>query len=300
MSDLDLAIKILPFISAHGGISVDEVAKEFGITTKKVSAILKLLPFTGRGQFGGELIDISVTDDGAIYVHDAQSLDVPIKLSGNQAFAILAGLAYLQNVPAFSEKEEVELLIEKISVALGVDVPAVSVATPARQMKSIEILKRAIRESESVAIDYSSATSTHSPKRTIDPIAMFVSEDRTYVNAWCHEAQSIRSFRIDRIAALELTGKKFEVSEIPDAPISGIQVLLRVSQDAISEFDALHIERSAHLADGRKEISLEVSNLEWLVRMSLAQGGDVEIVAPLEARELVATRAKAWLTSQQA
>ena len=301
MSDLDLAIKLLPFIIAQNGITVDEVAREFGVSPKKIShLLLNLLPFTGRGQFGGELIDISVTDDGAIYVHDAQSLDRPIRLNGSQAYSILAGLVYLQNLPAFSDRDEVAGLIEKIAGALSTDVPAITVATPARQLKVIDVLRRAIQETESVEIDYSSATSTHSPNRTIDPIAMFVSEDRTYVNAWCHEAQSIRSFRIDRIAALELTGKKFEIRGESDDPISGIKVLLRVSQDAISEFDALHIECSNHLPDGRKEISLEVSNLEWLVRMALAQGGDVEIVEPVEARLLVATRAQAWLTARQA
>mgnify|MGYP006291532585 CR=1 FL=1 len=87
MNDLELAIKLVPYLTAHGGITVDEVAREFGITTRKVTQLLKLLPYTGRGQFGGELIDINVTDDGAIYVHDAQSLDAPVKLNGNQAFA---------------------------------------------------------------------------------------------------------------------------------------------------------------------------------------------------------------------
>lgn len=295
MSDLDIAIRLLPFLSAHGGITVDEVAKEFGITNKKVTHMLDLLTYTGRGQFGGELVDISVTDDGAIYVHDAQSLNQPFRLNGSQAFTILASLSYLQNMPVFSEQEEVAELIQKISDSLGVDVPAVTVAASARQLKTIEILKRAVREHESVEIDYSSATAVNSPKRVIDPLSMFVSEDRTYVSAWCHEAQSIRSFRLDRIAALELTGKTFTPTGNPTEALTGIDVVLRVKADALSEFDALHIEKSVELSDGRHEISLQVANVEWLIRMALAQGGDVEIVEPSQAREVLTKRAQHWL-----
>lgn len=296
MSDLDLAIKLLPFIIAQNGITVDEVAREFGVSPKKIShLLLNLLPFTGRGQFGGELIDISVTDDGAIYVHDAQSLDRPIRLNGSQAYSILAGLVYLQNLPAFSDRDEVAGLIEKIAGALSTDVPAITVATPARQLKVIDVLRRAIQETESVEIDYSSATSTHSPKRIVDPLSLFVSEDRTFLNAWCHEAQGIRSFRIDRIASLELTGKNFNAPEISPDAVPNIKVTLRIAQDSISEFDALQLLVVKQLADGRKEIELEISNVEWLVRMTLAQGGDVEIIEPKSARELVKARAAAWL-----
>lgn len=293
MTDFELAIRLLPYLSAHGGISVDEVAKEFGVTARKVMQVLKVLPYTGRGQFGGELVDINVTDDGAIYVHDAQSLDVPVKLNGQQAFAILAGLSYLQNIPAFSERDEVAVLIEKISDAIDVEVPAIAVAADARQIKSIELLKRAIREQESIQIDYSSASSQNSPSRTIDPLSLFVTEDRTYINAWCHEVEGIRSFRVDRIAKLELTGDKFESHDVVDEEITGIAAKLLVKPDALSEFDALDLLSSQQQADSRFLIELKVANLEWLIRMTLAQGGDVEIVEPANARTEIVQRAKA-------
>lgn len=294
MSDFDLALQILPYVAAHGGITVNEVATEFGVAPKKVHQLVNLLSYTGRGQFGGELVDITVTDDGAIYVRDAQSLDQPVALTGGQAFIILAGLAYLQNIPAFCEQAEVTLLIEKISEALEIEVPAVAVATSARQTKSIELLRRAIQERDSVSIDYSSASATHSPKRVIDPLSLVVSEDRTYVNAWCHEAQSVRSFRVDRIAALELTGEKFEPYEIDQEPLVGLSVTLRVSTDAISEFDVLQLDKSTKLPDGRFEITLQVANEEWLLRMALAQGGDVEVISPDHIRLELQNRARRW------
>lgn len=293
MTDFELAIKLLPYLSAHGGISVDEVAQEFGVTARKVLQVLKLLPYTGRGQFGGELVDINVTDDGAIYVHDAQSLDAPVRLNGKQAFAILAGLTYLQNIPAFSDRDEVSALIEKISNAIDVEVPAIAVAADARQIKSIEILKRAIRERESVQIDYSSASSQNSPSRVIDPMSLFVAEDRTYINAWCHEVESIRSFRVDRIAHLELTGDKFEPHDVVQDNITGTSAKLLVAPDALSEFDALDINSSQQQPDGRFLIELTVANVEWLIRMTLAQGGDVEIVEPSTARDEIIKRAQA-------
>lgn len=293
MTDLELAIKLLPFLSAHGGITVDDVAKEFGITARKVVQLLKLLPYTGRGQFGGELIDINVTDDGAIYVHDAQSLDAPVRLTGHQAFAVLVGLSHLENIPAFTERDEVALLIEKISNALDVDVPAVTVAADARQIKSIELMKRAIREKESVRIDYASATAQNSPKRVIDPLAILVSEDRTYVQAWCHEVESIRSFRIDRIANLELTGETFAGHDVDDSELDGDIVKVKVNRDALSEFDALHVMKDEVLPDGHHRIEFRVANIEWLIRMALAQGGDVEIIEPQTARNELIKRAQA-------
>ena len=39
----------------------------------------------------------------------------------------------------------------------------------------------------------------------VDPLRVFVLEGYGYLEAWCYSAQALRTFRLDRIAAVEVT-----------------------------------------------------------------------------------------------
>ena len=51
----------------------------------------------------------------------------------------------------------------------------------------------------------------------IDPLRMFILDGYGYLEAWCYSANALRTFRLDRIAAVEVT----------DVPIADRQVQLK-------------------------------------------------------------------------
>jgi hypothetical protein len=57
-NDLELLIKLLPWLVANNGASLAEVAKHFDVSEKHELELLSQLVVTGPSQAGGGLVDI--------------------------------------------------------------------------------------------------------------------------------------------------------------------------------------------------------------------------------------------------
>ena len=95
-NDLELLIKLLPWLVANNGASLSEVAKHFDISEKHALELIGQLVVTGPSQAGGGLVDIDFEDSDSIFVSDAKALDRPVKLSEFEASALLGDLHYLE------------------------------------------------------------------------------------------------------------------------------------------------------------------------------------------------------------
>ena len=71
------------------------------------------------------------------------------------------------------------------------------------------LLREAIRTEHKLAIDYRDAQG-RGTRRVIWPIALGFFDRVRVVVAWCELRRGLRHFRTDRIAALELTGQRYE------------------------------------------------------------------------------------------
>ena len=50
-------LALVPYLQSHDGIPVNDVADEFGVSPKQIRDDLRLLMYTGVGEYAGELID---------------------------------------------------------------------------------------------------------------------------------------------------------------------------------------------------------------------------------------------------
>lgn len=73
-------------------------------------------------------------------------------------------------------------------------------------------IRAAIRVRQRLRIDYTRADEEQS-SRTIEPLGLIFWGKVWTLVAWCHLRNDYRTFRLDRIQALEITGEHFEVSE---------------------------------------------------------------------------------------
>ena len=299
MNHIELLIRLLPWLVSHPGVSAEVVAKEFGITSREVLKLLDLLQYTGPGQYGGELVDVHFGAGESIHVIDAQRFDRPIRMSGAEASTLLAGLTYLEQMPALADSVEVTQLIEKISKALD-PAPTVDVVTNVREHECVELIKAAIESNLQVAIDYASGSATNASHRTIEPKVLLTRDDLTYVRAWCHEAEALRTFRIDRIAHAEilsvLQSVEVESTELARSTDSWIAVTVELDREHLGEFDNDTVKSVTEIENSRLRVESKVANLDWFVSVVLAAGGAIKVVEPEEARELVLHRARTWLS----
>ena len=114
-NDLELLIKLLPWLVANNGASLSEVASHFEISEKHALELIGQLVVTGPSQAGGGLVDIDFEDFDSIFVSDAKALDRPVKLSEFEASSLLGGLHYLEQFPNLVNSEVVAGLIRKIN-----------------------------------------------------------------------------------------------------------------------------------------------------------------------------------------
>ncbi|MEI6404402.1 MAG: WYL domain-containing protein [Actinomycetes bacterium] len=293
--DVELLIEMLPWLNSHPGRSVAEVAKEFNISQSHVYLLLNLLRETGIGLYYGEQIEITIEDDW-IQVNEALNLDRPVRMNSLQATTLLAGLTFLEQMPALAESSEVSVLIEKVSEALAPQ-QAVEVVTPERERDNVVALKNAIANNVCVEIEYSSGTATGASQRMIEPKLLSARDNRTYVRAYCHEASALRSFRADRITTLRVLDVVQHVEVAPEAFVDEYQnwipVEVRLSREYLGDFDQSTVTNMKDI-DGLLQISARVASLAWLASITLSAGGGIEIVEPADARELVQQMAFQW------
>jgi proteasome accessory factor C len=201
-------------------------------------------------------------------------------------------------MPALADSAEVSQLIEKISEALNPET-AIDVVTDGRENECIALMMAAIDAQVQVQIEYASGSATHPSERIIEPKRMLTRDDRTYVRAWCTQAEALRTFRIDRIAHAETLSASQEVEVAPEDLMRNISdwidVIVELDREYLAEFDNDTVTSIVELGNGRLRVETKVANLEWFVSVVLAGGGSISIIEPPAAKELLKETANVWL-----
>ena len=128
----------------------------------------------------------------------------------------------------------------------------------------------------------------------VDPRGVVTAHGMTYLDAWCHSAEAPRLFRIDRIAAAEVTDQPIETPvEAPRDLSEGIfaqsddtaLVTLRLAPPAAGWSSTTRWRRSARSDDGTLEVDLLVADERWLLRLLLRLAPHASVLSPPEYAE---------------
>jgi proteasome accessory factor C len=134
---------------------------------------------------------------------------------------------------------------------------------------------------------------------------VFADRGNWYLAAHDHASGEERTFRIDRIEAVEPTGER--VAPRPGAGTPGgvapawfegadlERATLRLAPGAAWIAERYPTDSVRTLGDGWQEVVLPVSSERWLARLLLRAGRDLEVVAPERWRSLAATTAEGLL-----
>lgn len=295
-NDLELLIKLLPWLVANNGASLSEVASHFEISEKHALELIGQLVVTGPSQAGGGLVDIDFEDSDSIFVSDAKALDRPVKLSEFEASSLLGGLHYLEQFPNLVDSEVVAGLIQKIQQALpNVDNPINVV--PARISDEVNsVVNKAISSKLSIEIKYAGVTKDDLSDRVIDPVKTYSQDDFVYLKSWCRTSQAWRSFRLDRIIEATLGAESINIPAQDESIEAKREYLAAIELDKAyyGQLDQVDIVSFKEYMWHAVEVELRVYSRDWLVSMILASGGRVKAVRPPDLIEALVARASAW------
>ncbi len=300
-------LSLVPYLRKHDGAAMTDVARSFGITVKTLREDLNVLWMCGMpGLTPGDLIDIdmdAVDGEGVIHLSNADYLTRPLRLAADEALALVLALRTLREVAGPGERDAIDRALTKLEAAGGQphapDQASVNV-TAARdeiQARVNEGLQRQLR----LDLTYDVASRAETTRRMVDPLRVFVLEGYGYLEAWCYSARSLRTFRLDRIAAVEVTDTPIETHDVQlkdlstgwfdtlrDAPL----VTLELSRAAAWVAEYYPSEQAAVHDDGSMTVSLRVTDPAWLRGLLLRLGAGARVVSPVGAGDSAAEAAQ--------
>lgn len=300
-SRLTRLLALVPWLGANDGVSLDEAAAQFGVSVEQLEADLWLLIVCGLPGYGpADLVDIQFWDDGRIHVLDPQTLARPLRLTADEATALLLGLRVLQQVPGAAPTDALDRAVGKLEAGLqtrDADAAVVEVTQPDDRVASA--LQQALASDGALTIAYGSATSDVVTERVIQPLRLVSIDGRSSLVAYCTLAEGVRTFRVDRILAAapcdRIAVPEQAMAASSPAPGLAVDLLLDRATRWIAEAHGGTVLEEDE--EGGIRVRMPVHDLGWLARLVLGAGPGARVLAPAEAVAAVRAAGTAALSA---
>ena len=285
-------LALVPYLLARPGVRVAEAADDFGVTEAQLRRDLQLLWMCGLPGHGpGDLIDLSFEGDTVTVGFDA-GMSRPLRLTGDEALALVVALRTLAEEPGLTDRGAVERALAKVESAAG-DAAEVASAVAVRVEPSDRVLAQvrgALDQGRAVHLTYYVAARDETTERDVDPVQLRWVDNRWYLEAWCRSATAVRFFRLDRVDAIEVLAEPSRppadlaprdlsagiYQPAPEHPL----VTVRLGRPGRWVPDYYPCEQVTELPGGRLEITLRAADPTWVRRLVLGLGEEAEVVGP--------------------
>jgi proteasome accessory factor C len=304
-------LTMVPWLVNRQGIELEEAARGLDVTVEQLESDLNLLFLCGYGQMPDELIEAD-WEEGRVFVGNADTISRPLRLGVDEAVTLIVGLRTLLDVPGLTERGAIERALAKLEAAAGAAAePASRVSVDLADGVDDTTLARAregVEKHRRLHLTYHVPGRDESTERDVDPMRVIAAEGHWYLEGWCHRAQGVRMFRLDRVESLTVLDEDgtppegVSPRELGDSIFSPTEsdllVTLRLLPGALWVSDYYPVESSTDEDDGSRTITLRTADTAWLERLVLRLGGHVLLVSPQDLSERIAARAHAALSPQ--
>lgn len=217
MNELQRLVHLVPYLNAHPGVTVAEVADEFGITQQRVLADLSILQFVGLpGGFYGDLFEVDLggaREDGHIFATNLDALGRPMRLTGAQAASLIVALRMVLELGG--DDAGAHSALAKLE-ALSKDAPAsVEIAVDAGDEHVRATLHEAVSTGTTCLLRYRREGRGEVREATVEPMRLRTDRGYAYLDAWSRTREAWRSYRLDRIVGVELLDEHVTPREVP-------------------------------------------------------------------------------------
>jgi predicted DNA-binding transcriptional regulator YafY len=303
-------LALIPYLTAReDGVSLLEAARDFGVTERQLRSDLELLWMCGLPGHGpGDLIDLSFEGD-RVRVTFTAGMVRPLRLTTDEAVALVVALRTLLELPGLAEREAVSRALAKVSAAAGhaADrVTPVAVSVDARE-EALAVVRDGLERKRALHLTYYVPTRDERTERTVDPMRLLLVDGKWYLEAWCRRAEGVRLFRLDRVddvvvleerAAPPPQAHERDVHNgVYQPDPSSPAVRLRLSRSARWVADYYPVDSTAPVDDppGGLAVTVRTEDLAWARRLVASLGGEALVDEPAGLAARVAADARAAL-----
>jgi len=297
-------ITLIMLLQRRQNQKASELARELGVSVRTLHRYFAMLDEMGipvyseRGPYGGfslvrgyRMPPLVFTPEEAVAVYLGSSMVGEVW--GNlYREAAQGALAKLDNVLPDEQRDEVTWARRSL-VTTGMHRANLTELTP-----TLEKLRRAVRELRRVDMIYRSSSHPEPRSRQVDPYALVHRWGWWYVIGYCHLRGAVRSFRVDRIVDLTLSGQVFQVpsnfdireylaAETQDQPQARARFCFTPQTAHIALTNYASWEKLEEQPDGSVIVTMLAPDLPWLASTALSFGPWITVLEPEELRQMV-------------
>ncbi len=276
-------LAMLEWLAGVGTVPTKDVADRFNMTEGEVVAELELAACCGRPPFSpGELMDIVV--DAEMVTARLPEMSRPRQLTPAEGVAVATAARTILALPGSDADGPLSRALGKLERALG-EREAVEVALPAPQF--LEEMTTATEGGRHLEVEYLATSTDEMTTREIDPLRVIALEGRWYVEAFCHSAQAMRTFRVDSFKSVRdlgaQVGARHDLVADPEPFIPAADTeaaIVRVGLSSLWLADSIPVLARRWEPDGSAIVAISVSGRSWFDRILLQAGPGAVVVQP--------------------
>jgi proteasome accessory factor C len=278
-------LSLLPWVALHNGPTVEEVCARFELDPDELLSDVALVTMVGVPPYSpGDLFDV-VVEEGRVWVHLSPSFDRSLRLTPEEALALVAAGASVLAVPGADVSGPLARGLDKLATTLGIDPEdAFDIDLGRAAPGVLAAVQQATEEHRRLRLSYYTHSRDQHTEREVDPYRVHAEQGRWYVVGFDHMRAEVRLFRVDRVLAATVLDESFEPPhELPEpelfeAGADDPRVVLDLSPEAEWVVESYAVDDVATTEEGRLRVTLPVSGRSWLERLLLQLGPRARLV----------------------
>jgi proteasome accessory factor C len=304
LAQLPRLLALVPYLLQHPGVQMAEAAALFDVTEEQLRRDLNLLWLCGLPGHGpGDLIDLEFEGD-TITLFEPAGVTRPLRLTVDEAVALLVALRTLSETPGLADRDVVERTLAKVEEVAG------AAASPAHRVevalegeeRVLPVVREALEHRHRLHLSYYVPGRDETTERDVDPMRLLLVEGRTYLEAWCRRVEAVRLFRLDRVVGIELldlpaepppaaTERDLSLGLFQPSP-DDVLVVLALGPGAHWVADYYPCESVEDVGEGTIIARLRTPEPGWIVRLALGLGPAARVVEPADLAAQVRSAAR--------
>jgi predicted DNA-binding transcriptional regulator YafY len=295
-------LTVLELLQSYKRISGTELARRLEVDGRTVRRYITML------QDMGIPVEAERGPHGSYQLRRGYKLP-PLMFTDTEAIALTMGLltireyhfpvdvAAVEGALAKTERVMPEKLLHQARALQETIAFAVSPAPTNFQSNFVTILSSAAHQRQQVHLKYQ-AFSGQESERDFDPYGIVVNEGFWYTSGYCHKAQSLRTFRLDRILGLELNDASFERpadfdvlahvhSSLAMMPgVTEVKVIMETTLERAKEY-ITPMMGTLEETDRGILFRRAAYQLDWIYHVLLSADFPVHIIQPEELKDML-------------
>ena len=277
-------LSLVPWVASHpDGVAIAEVCARFQIPEATLLADLDTLMMVGLPPYTPDTYVDVIVDDDRVRIAP-QWFDRPLRLTAEQALALVTAGESLLSVPGADPDGPLARGLAKVAGALGVERAVLEVDHGRAEPEVLGLLEAARDGHHPVVLDYYAYGRDERTERTVEPWAVYHDQGSWYVQGWCRLADGERVFRVDRIHTARALDETFSPPD--EAPTLGVfdpgpddpSVTLELAPSARLVTEQYPCQEIVELDDGGRRVTLVVTAAAWLERLLVRLGPEARVV----------------------